>query len=329
MKHAIAKAYPIQGLIKYHGLRDKELRLPYHDSISVCTAPFCTDTFAEFDTLYKEDCFIVNGKMLEGRAKERLSKIVNVIRERSGITEHAYIESKNNFPSNIGLGASASGFAAAALALAEASGIKYTTADIVQIARLGAASAARAVVGGISLLRKDGTAEQLAAPEDLEMSIIVVPIEGFKFTDDAHKDAETSPYFNARIRYVRKAISEMKKAVDSKDVDMIGRLAEKDTRGLHAITMTGDAGKIYWKPDTLKVIAKVKELQDRGIPAFYSIDTGASVYVNTPAEFEKTVYDELRAMNLEKLVSDPGITICKIGGPALIVNYPDRKDVIR
>jgi len=36
---ATARAHPIQGLVKYHGMRDPELRLPYHDSISLCTAP--------------------------------------------------------------------------------------------------------------------------------------------------------------------------------------------------------------------------------------------------------------------------------------------------
>jgi len=36
---ATAVAHPIQGLIKYHGLADPVLRLPFHDSISVCSAP--------------------------------------------------------------------------------------------------------------------------------------------------------------------------------------------------------------------------------------------------------------------------------------------------
>ncbi|MFB6197701.1 MAG: diphosphomevalonate decarboxylase, partial [Halobacteriaceae archaeon] len=35
---ATARAHPIQGLVKYHGMRDVERRLPYHDSISVCTS---------------------------------------------------------------------------------------------------------------------------------------------------------------------------------------------------------------------------------------------------------------------------------------------------
>ena len=56
---ATAKAHPIQGLIKYHGMRDEELRLPYHDSISVCTAPSHTKTTAEFDPDRSADEYVV------------------------------------------------------------------------------------------------------------------------------------------------------------------------------------------------------------------------------------------------------------------------------
>src|SRR3990172_6047190 len=43
-----AVAHPIQGLVKYHGLQDERLRLPFHDSISVCTAPLTSRTTIEF-----------------------------------------------------------------------------------------------------------------------------------------------------------------------------------------------------------------------------------------------------------------------------------------
>ena len=33
---ATAKAHAMQGLLKYHGMKDSELRIPFHDSISVC-----------------------------------------------------------------------------------------------------------------------------------------------------------------------------------------------------------------------------------------------------------------------------------------------------
>ena len=69
---ASATAYPIQGLIKYHGLKDESLRLPYHDSISVCTAPLMTHTTIEFGHEYDQAEF--DGKRAQGRALERICR---------------------------------------------------------------------------------------------------------------------------------------------------------------------------------------------------------------------------------------------------------------
>jgi phosphomevalonate decarboxylase len=44
---ATAIAHPIQGLVKYHGLKDAKLRIPFHDSISVCMQALCTTTTVE------------------------------------------------------------------------------------------------------------------------------------------------------------------------------------------------------------------------------------------------------------------------------------------
>jgi len=72
---ATAKAHPIQGLVKYHGLRDEELRLPYHDSISVCTAPSRTVTTAAFEPEREQDRYLVDGEAIEGRGAERIRNL--------------------------------------------------------------------------------------------------------------------------------------------------------------------------------------------------------------------------------------------------------------
>ncbi len=41
-----AEANTMQALVKYHGLRDWKLRIPYHDSISVNTTSLSTRTTA-------------------------------------------------------------------------------------------------------------------------------------------------------------------------------------------------------------------------------------------------------------------------------------------
>ncbi len=67
---ATATAHPIQGLIKYHGLADPVLRLPFHDSISVCTAPLVTRTTVEFGD-YAADSLTLDGVSSTARELER------------------------------------------------------------------------------------------------------------------------------------------------------------------------------------------------------------------------------------------------------------------
>ena len=121
---ATARAHPIQGLVKYHGMQDPELRLPYHDSISLCTAPTATTTTVEWQPDAGEDTFVIGGEAVEGREAERISFVTDRVRELAGFDHAVRFESENSFPSNIGFGSSSSGFAAAAMALVEAAGLE-------------------------------------------------------------------------------------------------------------------------------------------------------------------------------------------------------------
>ncbi|MCG7840970.1 MAG: hypothetical protein MIO87_03555, partial [Methanomassiliicoccales archaeon] len=107
---ASAIAHPIQGLIKYHGLRDERLRLPFHDSISVCTAPLATHTTVEFEQ--GEDSAEFDGHKASPQEMVRIMAVVDPLRHLAGEKGGMRMISRNNFQSNIGLGASASGFAA-------------------------------------------------------------------------------------------------------------------------------------------------------------------------------------------------------------------------
>jgi phosphomevalonate decarboxylase len=77
---ATARAHPIQGLVKYHGMRDPELRLPYHDSISVCTAPSHTTTTVEFRPDAAEDTYVIGGEEVTGHAADRVRSVVDRVR---------------------------------------------------------------------------------------------------------------------------------------------------------------------------------------------------------------------------------------------------------
>ena len=317
---ATAIAHPIQGLVKYHGMRDSELRLPYHDSISLCTAPSHTKTTVAFESDREADRYVVDGEPVTGRGAERIASVVDHVRERAGRTERVRLRSENSFPTNVGFGSSASGFAAAATALAEAAGLELTRPEISAIARRGSASAARAVTGGVSQLYaglndQDCRSERLPAEEPLETDLRVVAalVPAYKETEQAHEEAAASHMFEGRLAHVHKQIATARDALRAGEFDQVFELAEHDSLSLAATTMTGPSGWVYWQPRTIEIFNTVRALREEGLPVYFSVDTGASVYVNTTAEHVDRV---------EEAVADCGVEtrVWELGGPARIVD---------
>jgi len=317
---ATAIAHPIQGLVKYHGMRDPELRLPYHDSISLCTAPSHTKTTVAFEPDREADRYVVDGEPVTGRGAERIASVVDHVRERAGRTERVRLRSENSFPTNVGFGSSASGFAAAATALAEAAGLELTRPEVSAIARRGSASAARAVTGGVSQLYaglndRDCRSERLPADETLETDLRVVAalVPAYKETEQAHEEAAASHMFEGRLAHVHEQIATARDALRAGEFDRVFELAEHDSLSLAATTMTGPSGWVYWQPRTIEIFNTVRALREKGLPVYFSVDTGASVYVNTTAEHVDLV---------EEAVADCGAEtrVWELGGPARIVD---------
>ncbi|MFP4321122.1 MAG: diphosphomevalonate decarboxylase [Anaerolineales bacterium] len=318
MSKATAIAHPIQGLLKYHGLRDVDLRIPLHDSISVCTAPFETRTTVLLDDAASDDVFEIDGQIANGRAHERAQRVVDEVRRLAGNASRVQMRSANNFMSNIGLGASASGFAALALAATAAFGLHdISRRQLTTIARLGAGSASRAMAGGYAhwYAGDDHTtsyAEQIATHENLPLGIVIAMIPVYKLTEDAHTEAVSSPFMACRIAYAKALLDDIRKAILEGDFSTVGLFAEKDSLALHATTMTGNSNIIHWQPESVAVFHAVRHLRAEGIECYFSLDTGATVYVNCrPADVE-TVQNEIASLGLETAVAH-------VGGPARLV----------
>mgnify|MGYP000112016300 CR=1 FL=1 len=317
---ATAKAHPIQGVVKYHGMRDHDLRFPYHDSISVCTAPSHTKTTVEFDADLDGDVYVVDGEELDGSGADRVRTVVNEVRARAGEElPPVRLESENSFRTNIGFGSSASGFAAAATALVGAAGLDLSHPEISAIARRGSASAARAVTGGFSDLHaglndEDCRSERIETPDDFEEDIRVVAamVPSYKETQQAHDEAEDSHMFDARLAHIHGQLAEARDALAAGDFERVFETAEHDSLSLAATTMTGPAGWVYWQPESLAVFNAVRELRDSGVPVYFSVDTGASVYVNTTAEHVDEVEEAVAATGVDTRVWE-------VGGPAEIL----------
>jgi diphosphomevalonate decarboxylase len=303
---ATAVAHPIQGLIKYHGLKNSKERIPFHDSISVCVEALTTTTTVEASDSLEESIIIVNGERQTGRDKERAEAVLNRLKRLAKFAGNFKVVSENSLKEGKGLGFSASGFAALGVAASKALNLNLDSVSLSETVRLGAGSATRSLAGRFAIWYADKNgrsyAEPLDAPNLADFSMVIVPVHSDVKTDEAHAEVLSSPLFEARLRKLGDMLRTMKKAVREGDVATIGRLAEEDTLNLHAITMTGKSHMVLWEPDTLRVIREVIQMRKEGIQAWYSIDTGPSVFINTRRENVKAVVGRLREKGFMKVI---------------------------
>lgn len=315
---ATAVAHPIQGLIKYHGLKKPKERIPYHDSVSVCVQALTTTTTVEASSSLKENIIIINGESQSGRDKERVERVLNQLKRLAKFSGYFKVVSENSLKEGKGLGFSASGFAALGLAASQALGLNLDMVSLSETVRLGAGSATRSLAGRFAVwyANKKGRsyAEQLNAPDTMDFSMVIVPVHSDVKTDEAHAEVLSSPLFKARLQNVRSMIKTMKRAIKKGDVATIGRLAEEDTLNLHAITMTGKSRMVLWEPDTVRVIKEVIKMRKEGISAWYSVDTGPSVFINTYKENAEVMVKRLREIGFKNTV------VSEVGGEPFLTN---------
>jgi len=303
-----AVAYTMQALVKYHGLKDWTLRLPYHDSISVNTTSMKTEATI---TDAKEGGVFTEGKPNES-ANERLQAVVSSLKPSGDVADFR-IDSRN-LPHSRAKGIGYSSSAGAALTLLchrLLIGGEPDMRSLSRTARLFAASASRSIVGGFSRLYagKDDEStysERFADARDFDLRMVIIPLPSPVRTEDAHREVLTSPFFKARVQSAQKRCDVMEKAIIAGDLDTVGRLAEKDTLELHSLTMTGDRGLIIMTEDSLRIMRRVKELREDGIKAYYSMQTGPSVFINTSEDDQQAVHRAMLKLGYRAYLSSVG-----------------------
>jgi diphosphomevalonate decarboxylase len=312
LSKSTACAHTIQGLVKYHGLKNRKLRLPYHDSISVCAKGLTTTATVDFDGRYLEDLIEINGAVATGNEARRVTAVIDPLRKLAKNKHHFKLVSANNLTKVKGVGYSAAAFASIALAASTALNLKSDLSHLSEIARLGSGSASRSLVGGFAIwyANKNGRsfARQLDDGTRVKLAMGIVPLASDVKTELAHEESVSSPFFTARVKEVKTQVSRMLRAIRKGDVNEVCRIAEEDSLSLHAVTMTGRRGLVLMSPETVNVINRVKAMrEDKDIPVWYSLDTGPSVFLNTqPGYLDAVVEDIQNRANLQVIKSEVG-----------------------
>jgi diphosphomevalonate decarboxylase len=311
MREAIARAPANIAFIKYWGKKNEELRLPLNNSLSMNLSEIFTITRVRFNHKLKRDTVYIDGKPAKGKDKQRVITHINRIRHLGNIDTPVEVESKNNFPSGTGMASSASGFAALTMAAAAAANLRISKKRLSILARLGSGSACRSIPDGFVEWKTgeksdDSYAVSIFPPNYWEIrDVIAVVGENSKKVSSTEGQvlSESSPFFRARIKGMKKKITDIKKAIEDKNFVEFGELLEAETINMHAVMMTSIPALYYWTPETLRIILAVGDWRDEGISCYFTIDAGPNVHVICPVGDAGVVQKKLRRISgVDKII---------------------------
>jgi diphosphomevalonate decarboxylase len=308
------------AFVKYWGARDLERAVPNRPSISmsleVCRS-LCTVDFREGDG-GPDEVWLVDEdgtrRRPDAKFSERALRHLDLLRRTTSRRGRFVVGTRNTFPSAAGIASSASGFAALTVAATRAMGRSVDEPELSSLARLsGSGSAARSVYGGyVEWPRGPSDDECVAVPLapashwDLRDVVTIVESEAKKVPSrDGHRLAASSPHYARRLELLPERLETVRAAIRDRDLERMGPVIEEEGIELHLIAMSSRPPVFYWNPQTIAVLARVRELREQGLGAWSTMDAGANVHVICASGDEPAVADALATVpGVERLIRD-------------------------
>jgi diphosphomevalonate decarboxylase len=292
-------------------------------SISMNLDGLYTRTTVSFQPSLAFDELIINGHEVTGAGLERVSYILDIVRDMANIRERAEIMTENNFPVGAGIASSASAFAALALAGSTAAGLNLSEPELSRLARRGSGSASRSIPSGfvewqIGTSDEDSIAFSIAQPDHWKLvDCVAIVSTSHKKTGstEGHSIAPTSPLQLARVADAPRRLEICRDAILRCDFEAFTSIVELDSDMMHSVMMTSTPALHYWKPASVEVMNSVRQWRSEGTPVCYTMDAGANVHVMTLESDFQTVEKRLRHI--------PGVEnvlVARPGGAAKIAN---------
>ncbi len=319
---ATAVSCPNIAFIKYWGNRDPFQNIPANGSISMNLGGLYTHTRVCFDSSLAQDQLTLNGDTAGPRASQRVSDLLDRIRNLAGVQAYAQIESSNNFPTGTGIASSASGFSALALAGSRAAGLDLSEAELSRLARTASGSACRSIPAGFVEWQageddRSSFAFTIAPPDHWQLVdciAIISQIHKPTTSQEGHDLADTSPLQSGRIASSTRRLELCRSAILNRDFDALAEVIELDSNLMHAVMMTSKPALFYWKPGTITVMENIREWRKSGLSVCYTIDAGPNVHVICLEAARRQVVE-----NLERTEGVQRVLTATPGGQAHLV----------
>lgn len=325
-----AVAQPNIALIKYWGKRDEAWMLPETGSLSLTLDVFPTRTTVAVDAALTHDVIDFDGALTEGpavpgTAAGRIAAFLDLVRERAGSRRFARITTQNSVPTGAGLASSASGFAALAVAAADAYGLRLSEAELSRLARRGSGSACRSIIANTAIWHAgDGTGEAADAHSFAEAidgpalgMVVVVVNDGAKKVssrDAMRSTRDTSPYYAPWVTATARDLELMREAFAANDYTAIGELTESNALRMHASIEAARPPIRYLAPESVRLFDIAGELRDEGLETYATADAGPNVVLLTRDADVDAVHAAVAAKLGVDALSDPGRIIAARAG---------------
>ncbi|MBO4350992.1 MAG: diphosphomevalonate decarboxylase [Proteobacteria bacterium] len=285
---ASAIAHANIAVAKYWGKRNSDINLPYVDSIAFNVDGLVTETTACWNEDDFRDGLVINGWEVPSQNIGRIQRILDAIRQKTGITQRCILHSKNNFHLATGLASSASGCAAAALAASKAAGLDLTESELSSLARLGSGSAARSIPDGWTRWHagkledgSDSYAVSIAPPEHWPLHVFVVQVSDTPksiSSTEAMKKCQDSPFWQTYLNESKDAADIAQNAIIQRDFTALTAALHHNTMLLHALAMTCQPPILFLAPKSLELIQHILRTS-QAMQVCCTLDAGANVVI--------------------------------------------------
>ena len=283
-----AKAHTNIALVKYWGKKDEDLIIPQTGSLSLTLDHFYTETTVSFSKGLKTDTIKIDNQLVNQKNWQKIHSFLNIVRKKAHINLPAEVSSFNHVPYAAGLASSASAFAALAAASSRAAGLSLNKKQLSQLARRGSGSACRSIFGGfVEWIGGQDDESSYAMPlksdliNDIRIVALTIKASPKKFSSRKamRLSVQTSPYYKSWIQLVKHDLAAVKITLLNNDFSTLGHISELNAMRMHALTMSSDPSILYFNEATLRIINSVKQLREKGIECYYTIDAGPNVKI--------------------------------------------------
>ncbi|ASQ29426.1 diphosphomevalonate decarboxylase [Borrelia miyamotoi] len=272
------KVNPSLALIKYWGKRDKFLNVPATSSIAVSIDKF--HSVSEIELSCKDEIILNSNTVV---LKDREIKFFNYARKILNEPNICFrVISENNFPTAAGLASSSSGFASIAACILRYFN-QYSHQKASDLARIGSASAARAIYGGFTFLKEGAkSAFQIDSFNCFNDLCIIFAIVDSKEKEISSRVAmeickQEEFYWNAWVKSSRTIFKEALYFFLKGNFNEFGLKIVKSYQCMFGLMLSSSI--IYFKGITIDLIKYIANLRNKGILIFETMDAGPQVKI--------------------------------------------------